>query len=167
MAGSTSQSARHMSPFTRTMGFLLFVAGGLATLGAIVLLPEYVDLTELQIQREALARQLDCDQKLSTYNERLIESIQSDPVLAARLLMRQANYRLIGSSELDVGDPNRPLSYVPKKLLDTAKEPPKIPQDPVYYCGKWLDDGSTRLCLLALSLGLLACGMLLFGPTRK
>ncbi len=167
MAESNSDSGRCMSPFTRAAGFLLFVVAGLSTLGVIVLLPEYVDLTELQIQKQTLARQLDCDQKLSTYNERLITSIQSDPVLASRLLMRQANYRLTGGTELDVGDPNRPLSYVPKKLLDTAKEPPKIPQDPVYYCGKWLDDGSTRLCLLGLSLGLLACGMLLFGPPRK
>jgi hypothetical protein len=164
---NSDSSVKHMSSFTRAAGFLAFIASGLLTLAAIVVLPEYVDLTELELRRQMLDRQLDCDRKLSAYNERLISSIQSDPVLAARLLMRQANYRLTGVTELDVGDDNRPLSYVPRKLLEAAQQPPAVPQDPVYYWGKWLDDGSTRLCLLAMSLGLLASGMLLFGPPKK
>jgi hypothetical protein len=155
-----------MSPAARTIGFALFFVAGIATLAAIVILPEYMELRNLQLQRDIMAHQLACDQKLNTYYERLINDSQSSMELATRILMRHGNYRLTGFVELPLG-PDRPLSLVPAKLQQEAQQLPPPRHDELYRLGLWLDDGPTRLGLLALSLACLMASMLLFGPPPR
>jgi hypothetical protein len=157
---------RQMSPTTRAVGFFVFTAVGIAALAAVVVLPEYMQMVDLENQRQALTHRLACEQKLAQYNQQLIEGVQSDPVLATRLLMRHGNYRLAGAQEVQAPG-NRPISTVPYKLLEDSLNPPPPKRDELYRWGYWLDDGSTRFYCLLLSLGVLVCGMLLFGPRRK
>ena len=157
---------KQMSPITRAVGFFVFTAAGIAALAAVVILPEYMQMVDLENQRQALAHRLACEQKLAQYNQQLIEGVQSDPVLATRLLMRHGNYRLAGAQEVQTPG-NRPISTVPYKLLEDSLNPPPPKRDELYRWGCWLDDGSTRFYVLLLSLGVLMCGMLLFGPRRK
>jgi hypothetical protein len=166
MAQSTKAPRKSMAPTTRAIGFSMFFAAGIATLAAIVILPEYMDLRNLQLQRDIMAHQLACDQKLNTYYDRLINDSQSSMELATRILMRQGNYRLTGFMELPLG-PDRPLSLVPAKLQQEAQQLPPPRHDELYRVGQWLDDGPTRLGLLALSLSCLMAAMLLFGPAPR
>jgi hypothetical protein len=166
MAQSTKAARKSMAPSTRAIGFSIFFAAGIATLAAIVILPEYMELRNLQLQRDIMAHQLACDQKLNTYYERLITDSQSSMELATRILMRHGNYRLSGFTELPLG-PDRPLSLVPTKLQQEAQQLPPPRHDDLYRVGQWLDDGPTRLGLLALSLSCLMSAMLLFGPSSR
>ncbi len=159
-----AERSRPMSPVGRALCFVLFVGGGLGTLAAVVVLPEYAALAELHDQRDALARHLESDKRLAIYNDRLIHAIQNDPVVAARLLMRHGNYRLAGCEKIAAAaQPQQSLS-VPARLRLEAMTPPARAADPLCQAGRWLDEGRTKFSLLALAIGAIAVGMLLFGP---
>ena len=155
-----------MSPAGRAVCFALFVGGGMVTLAAVVLLPEYAALAELRAHRDTLAHQLECEAKLAVYNGRLIRAIQNDPVLAARLLMRHGNFRPVGCETIGT-DADAAGPTVPARLKQEAMTPPARPPDALCAAGHWLDHRHTRLSLLALAIGATAVGMILFSPRRS
>lgn len=155
--------ARLMSPLGRAVCFALFVGGGMATLAGVVLLPEYAALADLRAQRDTVAHHLDCEKKLTVYNDRVIGAIQNDPVLAAQLLMRHGNFRLAGCERVELAAVSiRPP--VPVRLRMEAAAPPPRHDDALCRAGRWLDHRPTKVSLLALALGMTAVGMVLFGP---
>jgi len=151
-----------MSPAGRALCFAAFVGLGLATFSAVVILPEYAALAELGSQRDALAHRLECEKKLSVYNDRLIHAIQTDPVTAARLLMRHGNFRRQGCEVVGLRSGARPPA-VPDRLLREAGTAPPAADGTLCRAGRWLNDRWTSFSLLALSLGSIAAGMILFG----
>lgn len=152
-----------MSPAGRAACFALFVGAGVATLAAVVVLPEYAALTELRGQRDRLAHHLECEKKLVIYNDRLIHAVQTDPVLAARLLMRHGNFRLTGCERVKI-ETNSSGLPVPAKLKQEAMTPPVRAPDAFCRAGRWLNDSPTKFGLLVLALGAMAVGIVLFGP---
>ena len=152
-----------ISPPARAACFALFAGAGLAILGAVVLLPEYVALARLQARRDALAHQLDCEKRLALYYERTIRAIRTDPDLTTRLMIRHANYRPAGARQAELGAvPGR--ESVPARLWREAREPPPARQDALVRAGMWLDEPFTQAALVFLSLGLTAFGVMLSCP---
>ena len=142
--------------------FLVFAAVGAAAVAAAVLLPEYVTLAKLQAKRDALGHQVECEGRLAAYNDRLIGAMETDPVVTARLLIRYANYSPSGFREVPI-DPACLDDPTPVKILADAANPPKRPQGLLAVVGKRLFDPSMRMGLIALGLGTIAIGWLLFG----
>jgi hypothetical protein len=155
--------AKGMSPGARLVCFVLFVGAGLASFSAAVILPEYVSLSELQAQRDALSHQLECEKKLTVYNDRMIRAIQSDPVLAARLLMRHGNYRLADCETVQARSGSAGPS-VPDRLLREAAARATPSTGLISRAGRWMDDRSTKLGLMLLAAAMVAAGMIFSAP---
>jgi hypothetical protein len=149
----------------RTLAFLVLAVLGISSVAAVVLLPEYVTLTKMENQRDAVAHQLACEQKLIEYNNRVIQAIGHDPILTERLLIRYGNYRPAGAKELDVNVAARPS--VAAKLNAEALQLPPVKQDQFTAAARWVDDPFTSLALLALGLGMLATSIFLTGPRQQ
>ena len=146
--------------------FLAFTTAGAAALAVAALLPEYVLLTHLQAQRDAVARQLECEGKLAIWYERYITDVRGDPVLLARQMMRYGNYVPPGCRLIDLG-PGYSEDSFPAQLMRQAQEPVAPRHDRFVQYGMWVSEPVTRACMIVLSLGLVATGVLLFGPRRE
>ena len=158
--------SRRACPLVRGVCFALFIGVGLATFAGVVSLPEWADLTELKAQHQALAHHLDCEKRLAVYNERLIHSIQTDPVLAGRVLMRHGYYQRVDCQTVAI-EPAHPAPTVPARLLDEAGAAHARADDSLSRAGRWLADRPTALSLMALSVGMIAAGVVLFGPRGR
>ena len=141
--------------------FFVFTTVGVATVAAAALLPQYADVARVEARRDALAHQVACERKLLAYNDRLIAALEQDPVLAARMLIRYANYSPGGCQRIELG-PSCRMDPTPLRILEEARAPPQRPPDALVAAGRWIEDAPTRLSLVALGLGTLALGMLLF-----
>jgi len=147
----------------RAVCLSVVVITGLSVLAAVVLLPECGLLAELEYRRDGLAHQLACERKLKIYNERLIQAIPSDPVLAARLLMRHGNYQPVGCAVVETGA-RVPGETVPERLLRQARANHPRDKQWLFHACRWLDDSPTRVALVCLSLSALLAGIVLFSP---
>jgi hypothetical protein len=138
--------------------FAFFTTVGLLALACTILLPEYAALDSLQAQRDALAHQVKCDEKLSAYNDRMICATQDDPVLIARLMIRNGNYRPAGCETIEMTSVPSEQS-VPERLLREAGNSPqrKEPRLPV-RAGLWLADTTTSRCMILLALAMIVTG---------
>ena len=145
------------------IGFLFFAIAGAAILAGVVVLPELVALAEIEAERDALAHQVECERRLAAYNDRLIEAIDTDPILTARMMMRRGNYHLPGAQELDVPVGDDP-GAAPARILAEARQTPPPKEDMLLRAGRWIDDGPTKTSLTVLALGLIAVGVVLFAP---
>ena len=152
--------------------FYVFSTVGLVALAAAVLLPEYAEVARLQARRDAFARQLECEKELAAYNELKIHAMQQDPVLAARMLIRYANYSPAGYQAIAIDRDKQP-DAAPMRILKRATASPPRQNDRLAEAGEWVADKTTRTSLILLGLGTLAMGLILFGargngddPTR-
>ncbi|MCD4699679.1 MAG: hypothetical protein K8R91_03790 [Phycisphaerae bacterium] len=147
------------------VGFALFIAAGVLTLACAAILPEYAVLSDLQTRQDEFAHQVKCDEKLADYNERMIHATRDDPVLIARLMIRNSNYRPADSQTVGV-KPLRSEPSVPERILAEARNlpqregPPSLP----VRAGIWLADTTTGGCMILLGLAMLAAGVVLFPP---
>ncbi len=151
---------------TGRVAFAAFTGVGLATLAAVVLLPEYAALTRLRARRDALARRLEGERRLLAYNDRLIRAQRTDPVLAARLMIRHGRYRPVHyrAWRVSVADPPQP---VPERIWQEASAAASPPHGLAYRAALWLEETRTRTSLMILALGAVAVGVLLFGPSFR
>ncbi|MDY7010639.1 MAG: hypothetical protein SVV80_07790 [Planctomycetota bacterium] len=147
------------------IGFALFTAAGMFTLACATLLPEYAVLSDLQARRDAVAHQIRCDEKLAEYNERMIHATRDDPVLIARLMIRQSNYRPAGCETVEAKALQSEPS-VPKRILEEARNPQQREGPPslTVRAGFWLADTTTGGCMILLGLAMLTTGVVLFPP---
>jgi len=151
---------------TGRVAFAAFTGLGLATLAAVVLLPEYAALARLRARRDALARRVDCERRLLAYNDRLIRAQQTDPVLAARLMIRHGRYRPVHYKAWRVSA-SRPMEPVPERIWQEASAAVSPPRGAAYRAALWLEESRTRTSLMILALGAIAVGVLLFGPSFR
>ena len=145
--------------------FVFFATAGAAALAAAALAPEYADLLDLQSRRDALAHQVDCAARLAVYYDRLDEALRTDRVTAARMLIRHANYRPLGYEQIPTDVPASPSA--PARLRAQAGSPPPPRNDRLAQVGRWLAHGPTRACVAVLGLGMVACGVILFGVSFR
>lgn len=148
------------------VGFAIFTGVALAVLGAAVLLPEYAATCDLRQRRDAVARQLECDRKLTAYNDRLIWALENDPILLTRLMIRQSNYRLAGSRPIDLPGLAEEVS-VPLRLLREARARPAAGDDGPRRGARMIEHRPTRTALALLGGGMLVAGVILFGAHRR
>ena len=145
--------------------FVFFATAGVVALAAAALTPEYADLIDLQSRRDALAHQVDCAAGLAVYYDRLDEALGTDRVTTARMLIRHANYRPLGYEEIRTDVPASPS--VPARLRAQAQNPPAPRDDRLAQVGRWLAHGPTRAGVAVLGLGMVACGVILFGVSVR
>ncbi|MBL7133785.1 MAG: hypothetical protein ISS78_06785 [Phycisphaerae bacterium] len=72
----------------RTVAFLLLAAFGLAIVTGVALLPAYARLNEIALERDRIAASNKDDQSRIEAQDRLIEDLPNDRILAKRLTMR-------------------------------------------------------------------------------
>jgi hypothetical protein len=165
--GKAQQPRQFMSSMTSLFFFVAFTAGGVLSLASAALLPEYAALQGLRAGRDNLAHQIDCEAQLATYNDRLIQGMQSDPVLMSRLMMRYANYQPLGVRAVEVESHGASLT-VPERLNLDAHTPPLRPGDPLAVAGSWINENAaTKTSLTLLGLGMMVVGTLMFGVRRE
>lgn len=160
-----THSTRAEPPTSRAAGivwFYVFSTVGVVAVAAAVLLPEYSEVNRLQTRRDAHAHQLECDKQLAVYNERKIRAMRQDPDMAARMLIRYANYSPAGYQPIAFDLEQKP-DATPMRILKDAGAPPQPKYDPLVVAGNWMDDRPTRTSLIFLGLGTLAMGLILFG----
>ncbi len=156
-------------PAGRYVIFAFFTFAGLAALAGVVLLPEYAALDDLQAQRDALAHQVKCDEKLSAYNGRMIRATQDDPILIARLMIRHGNYRPAGCETVEMKSAS-PEPSAPERLLREAGNPPQREEPRLLVrAGVWLADTTTNRFMIILALAMIVTGAIAgrSGATRK
>ena len=149
--------------------FAFFTTAGVLALAGTVLLPEYAALDDLQAQRDALAHQVKCDERLSAYNDRMISAAHDDPVLIARLMIRHGNYRPAGCETVEMNSAP-PEQSVPERLLREAGNPPQRKEPPLpVRAGLWLADTTTSRCMILLALAMIVTGAIAgrAGATRR
>jgi hypothetical protein len=122
-----------------------------------------MELARFQQRRDAVAHQLACDQKLVTYNQRLITAIQTDPVLSARYMLRHGNVKPTDVKLMPV-PPSRADSSAPARILREATNPPPPKKDVLLQAGKWLEDPATMGSIFLMGLGLIAVAIVFFTP---
>ncbi len=141
----------------------VFALIAMTALAAVVLLPEYAELTDLKAREAAFAHQLACEQRLARYNDRLIRGLRSDPVLRAREAMRRHNYTPVGYRTVPL--PGRSEATVPQRIGADSLAVPQPAPDVFARAGRWLDDPFTRSSLVLVSLGMLAVMLAMFPST--
>jgi hypothetical protein len=146
--------------------FMLLSLTGLCALASAVLLPEYAALLELEGRRDALAHQVQCEQRLAAYNDRLIRAMETDPVLRTRLMMRHCNYRPARFQTLPVDLPPAELA-VPSRILQEAMLPPAPREDAFAAAGRRLSDPLQRTGVVVVSLLMVAAALFFFAPRTE
>lgn len=165
--GRAQQPQQFMSSMASLFFFVAFATGGVLSLASAVLLPEYATLDSLRASHDKLAHQIDCEGKLATYNDRLIQGMQNDPVLMSRLMMRYANYQPLGVRAVEVESHGADLT-VPERLNLDAHTPPLRQGDPLAVAGSWINENAaTKTSLTVLGLGMMVVGTLMFGVRRE
>ena len=151
---------------TSLIGFLLLSSLGLLTLSAAVLLPEYVEYVQLRAERDLLAFQISCDEKLALYHDRTIRAVESDPILLSRLLIRLGNYQPVDCEVADVQLPANSLLPV-VKILQEAQNPPDFYRGNglLLLAGQWIKRPFTNRACIIFGLIMLSASVLLFGKS--
>ncbi|MCD6378805.1 MAG: hypothetical protein J7L99_08155 [Planctomycetes bacterium] len=151
---------------TSLIGFLLLSSLGLLALSAAVLLPEYVRYVQLRAERDLLAFQVSCDEKLALYHDRTIRAVESDPILISRLLIRLGNYRPVDCKIADVQLPTNSLMPV-VKILQEAQNPPDFYRGNrlLLLAGQWIKRPFTNRACIIFGLIMLSASVLFFGKS--
>lgn len=159
--GGTDDGQR-TSPLARAVGFVLFAGAGLAGLATVAALPEYAALAALEGRRDALSHQIKCERRLAHYYQRKIDAFRTDPDLTADVMIRHGNYRPAGAREVTA--PGAAELSFPQRLMREARTTPPPRAAALTQARLWMDDAFTQIAVLVLSLGMIAAGVILFGP---
>ena len=164
--GFSATSERQPILNTSLIGFLLLSSLGLLALSAAVLLPEYVRYVQLRAERDLLAFQVSCDEKLALYHDRTIRAVESDPILISRLLIRLGNYRPVDCKIADVQPPTNSLLPV-VKILQEAQNPPDFYRGNrlLLLAGQWIKRPFTNRACIIFGLIMLSASVLFFGKS--
>lgn len=148
------------------IAFCLLVGVAMVVFGAVVLLPEYAREQQAQYQ---LARQKATNadvQSLIAGNERLIQAVPENAVLAKRLAMNELG--LWPEDEVVVLNPQGPRVQSPASVVTNTAPRPAVPAGWVMDAARRVAKPPTRRGLLLLAVvGLVAAVVLFPGGERK
>lgn len=151
--------------FGRFVGFLLLAVPALATLGALVLLPAYQQMTAKACELEKLRTDNLSFKDYVAANERLIQQASEDEVLTMRLRISQE--RLLPRNEVVVLDPSAPASAPPGVIVPVRRAYPAQPSNLLLSMAGKLSDANTRRGLFLLSAMAMMAAMFLFASPEK
>lgn len=145
-----------------SVGFVVMTGLSLAILAAVVLLPAYGKLAEAEFEMGCLRADVaEAEDWLAT-NERLIQDLPSDEVLARRLARSQSEW--LPPEEIVVIDPVRHAAGPPQLVSVPPHPRPAKPAGLAIRLAKSLQTPSVRYGLLLVAAGAMLGGTLLFPP---
>ena len=164
--GFLSDRGKSTTQNTSLIGFFLLSSLGLFVLSAAVLLPEYVKYVQLRAERDLLAYQVHCDEKLALYQDRTIRAADSDPILISRMLIRLGNYHPIDCKVANVQFPTN-SQLPPVKVLQEAQHPPDFYRGNrlLLLAGQWVKEPFTNRACVIFGLIMLSMSVLFFGKS--
>ena len=100
-----------LSAFGSMAGFILLSSLAMGLLGLLILLPAYSELIDQRTNLYHTQQRIAQAEKIQAANERLIESIPTDPVLTKRLVKHTAPSELLSDYETPIAAPEKPWWY--------------------------------------------------------
>jgi len=153
------------SALARTLSFLLLAGLGLAVLAGAVLLPAYARLNRIIVERDRLAAANADDQDRIAAQERLIEAIPDDRILAKRLAMKH-----FGSLPRDehVVAADDDLRAPPAGSVAIEPHPrPEPPDDWLTATATKITHSPTRLALVGVAVAALVASVFFTSAPRR
>jgi hypothetical protein len=115
-----------LSAFGRLVGFAALAGLALTILAGVVLLPAYARVEEAQYQRDCLQAGTADAESLIAVNERLIDALDNDEVLAKRLARSQYRWRPVDETTMaNSGPPFAKQSAEALATITSARRPAK------------------------------------------
>jgi len=161
--GRSWPADRGTFPFARLSASVGLLSVALTVLAAVVLLPPYAGLLEMEYQRESLAASTADTEAWITANERLIQALPVDDVLAIRLAKSQSDWLppdeavLVGQSASETPPPGL--------VTIAAHEQPTPPKGWLIGLAGHLRSRTARCASLLLVAAMILASMLLATPT--
>ena len=149
----------------RFVGFLLLAVPAMATLAALVLLPEYGQMKAKGYELDKVRTDNQSFRDYVTKQEDLLKQASEDEVLTMRL--RISTEGLLPKNEVMVVDPNAPKSAPPGVIVPVRRAYPPRPTDSLLAMGTKIEDPNTRRGLFLLSAMALMAGMFLFTDRQE
>ena len=151
-----------MSPLVRRIGFIALAGMAATILAGVVLLPIYAKLIEARYQRDCLrAGNSDAD-NLITANQRLLDALDSDEVLAVRLARSQSDWLPYDEAVVvEMTADGRTESPGELVSIDRAARPAK-PQGRLMQLAARLESPNRKRGLFLLAAAAMVTAMLMF-----
>jgi hypothetical protein len=135
----------------------------LTILAGVVLLPPWARLREAQYQRDQLLAGTREAERIIKVNERLLDALPTDPVLAVRLARTQLE--LIPPHEMLMLEPDSPRAQPMARIKSPAQPTPPRPR--LMRIASRLREPRLRRGLLLMAAISMLAGMFLFLPPRR
>jgi len=154
-----------VSAFMQFVTFCLLAATAMAVFAAVLLLPEYARLRQVQYQLARQQATMATLRSLIEGNERYIAELPHDAVLTKRLAMNELGYW--PQDEVVVLTAGGPRQPSPGMVVAPAAPEPQPPADFLIDAARRVADPPTRRGLLLLAVVGLVAALLLFPGGRE
>lgn len=156
-----------LSAFGRLVGFAALAGLALTILAGVVLFPAYARVEEARYQRDCLQAGTADAESLIAVNERLIDALDNDEVLAKRLARSQWRWRPVGETPMAGSGP--PLTKQPAEALATitSAQRPAKPNGWLLRIARRFRTPATRRGLLLVAAVAMFAAMLLVAPRQS
>lgn len=149
----------------RMTGFVMLAGLGMAILAGVVLLPAWARLAWTEYERDCLAATVKDEQAARRTLDRMIGTIDTDPILNKRLAMAQLGYRPVG--QVVIRDDTLPPVPPPGAVIPAEHPRPEPPSPALTRAAQRVGNPPTRRGLYLMSAAALLGAVMLFGPPPK
>ncbi len=154
--------------------FWMLIFMGLSAFAPCIVLPEWREYQALRLEEQAERHRLDEMQRFVDREKDMLEAMQSDPAVIARLAQRDLQFRRPGDKSVTVSVPYTPTA-VPEAFVAEPVEPPAALVRARSYLPDFNYDGlfcdrRTRPIIMVMSVGLILTAFALFSnrsPVRN
>lgn len=139
---------------------------GLSTFTPCVVLPEWREYQALRLAEQAERHRLDAMQRVVDRERNLLEAMQSDPAVIARIAQRDLHFRRPGDTSVSVSvpltAPALPEPFVPKPLEPPVALARARSYLPDFNYDQLFCDDRTRPIIMVMSVALIITAIALF-----
>lgn len=144
---------------------------GLSTFTPCVVLPEWREYQALRMAEQAEQHRLDAMQQIVDRERNLLEAMQSDPAVIARIAQRDLRFRRPGDTSIAVSVPLT-ATAIPEAFVAEPIDPPvalaraRSYMPDFNYDALFCDD-RTRPIIMVMSVGLIVTAIALFSTRAQ
>ena len=154
--------------------FWMLILMGLATFTPCVVLPEWREYQAVRLAEQAERHRLDEMQRVVDRERNLLEAMQSNPAVIARIAQRDLHFRRPGDTSVSVSVPLT-ATALPEAFVAEPIEPPVAlarvrSYMPDFNYDQLFCDDRTRPIIMVMSVGLIVTAIALFStraPVRN
>ena len=154
--------------------YWMLILMGLAAFTPCVVLPEWREYQALRLAEQAERHRLDEMQRVVERERDLLEAMQSDPAVMARLAQRDLHFRRPGDTSVAVSVPLTTVAPEDPFMASPIEPPLALARArsylPDFNYDQLFCDDRTRLIILVMSVGLIVTAIALFSgrvPVRN